>query len=112
MTATVVMLAALIVAAGVMWRRGARGVAVLLAGLALLPGYVLVQRLSWPAIVLVLVVVGLAVWLRSGRTAATVTRWGARARRKAGVASPSDVLRGASAPVMRARAGTVRPSLA
>ncbi|WP_252443337.1 type IV secretory system conjugative DNA transfer family protein [Pseudonocardia humida] len=104
-------LAALLVAAVVLWRRGGRGLAVLFAGLALLPGYVLVQRLPWPGIVLALVVVALAVWLRSGRTAATVTRWGARSRRKAGVASPADVLRGASSAAMRSRAGTVRPSL-
>src|SRR4051794_18255568 len=70
------------------------------------------MRLSWPAIVLVVLVVALAAWVRSGRTAATVTRWGARARRKAGVASPLDVLRGASSATMRSRAGTVRPSLA
>ncbi|WP_252443954.1 type IV secretory system conjugative DNA transfer family protein [Pseudonocardia humida] len=111
MIALLVVLLVLLVVAGVMWRRGARLIATALAVLALLPGWALLQRLSWPVLVFAAVVAAVAVWLRWGRTAATVTRWGARARRKAGVASPIDILRGASGLAMRRKAATVRPSL-
>ena len=62
----------------------------------------------WSSSACVLAVVG---WHRWSRTSATVTRWGARTRRKAGVASTFDIARVASGVAMR-RAGTVRPSLA
>ncbi|MFN2497170.1 MAG: type IV secretory system conjugative DNA transfer family protein, partial [Pseudonocardiaceae bacterium] len=60
--------------------------------------------------VLIIVVV-LVVWLRRTGTASTVTRWGARSRRKAGVASTVDIARVASWAVMRRKACVVRPSL-
>src|SRR5947209_1854908 len=49
---------------------------------------------------------------RRSRSAATVTRWGARARRKHGVASSWDILRHASWAAARRKATTLRPSLA
>lgn len=56
--------------------------------------------------------VGVAVLLqRRARSASTVSRWGERARRKAGVASTLDVLRTASALAVRRRGTVVRPSL-
>lgn len=55
---------------------------------------------------------GLLVWHRCTHTAATVTRWGARSRRKHGVASTLDIARHASWVAMRRKATTVRPSLA
>lgn len=58
------------------------------------------------------VAIVLVVWLRRTGTASTVTRWGARSRRKAGVASVLDVARVASAPAVRRKATVVRPSLA
>ncbi|MFC5952914.1 type IV secretion system protein VirD4, partial [Pseudonocardia lutea] len=48
---------------------------------------------------------------RRSRSASVVTRWGQRARRKAGVASTLDVLRTGSALAVRRRATAVRPSL-
>ncbi|MQA16129.1 MAG: TraM recognition domain-containing protein [Pseudonocardiaceae bacterium] len=60
---------------------------------------------------LLAVVVGVG-FVRFTRTSALVSRWGARTRRKAGVASTLDVARIASAPALRRKAGVVRPSLA
>ena len=54
---------------------------------------------------------GLVGWVRFTRTSATVTRWGARSRRKAGVASTLDIARLASWVAMRRKATVVRPSL-
>src|SRR4051812_10711803 len=86
---TVVSVAAVLLA----WRRRAWLVAAGLALLALWPLSQLWQRTPWWLLVaLVLVAVGLA-WHRFSRTAATVTRWGARTRRKSGVASTFDVVR-------------------
>jgi type IV secretion system protein VirD4 len=63
--------------------------------------------------ILVTVVGGLVLlWHRRTRTAATVTRWGRRSRRKSGVASGWDIVRVASWAAMRRKAATVRPSLA
>ncbi|ALE74380.1 hypothetical protein AD006_25280 [Pseudonocardia sp. EC080610-09] len=50
-------------------------------------------------------------WHRWARTSSTITRWSARARRKASVASTLDVVRHAGTVAVRRRAGTVRPSL-
>lgn len=59
-----------------------------------------------------LAIVAAAVLLhRRARSAATVSRWGERARRKAGVASTLDIVRTGSAPAVRRRATVVRPSL-
>ena len=64
---------------------------------------------------LVLAAIGSAASAGSGtgaaRTIATVTRWGASVRRKAGVASSLDIARSAGVLAMRRRAAIVRPSL-
>ncbi len=66
-----------------------------------------------PVIAVLLAVAGCGVgWLRWSRSAATVSRWGARTRRKSGVASTVDIARHASAAAMRRKATVVRPSLA
>ena len=57
-----------------------------------------------------MLVAGVA-WHRFSRTSATVTRWGARTRRKSGVASTFDIARVGSGVAMRRKAATVRPSL-
>ena len=84
------------------------------AGLALLELWFarqLAERLPlWLLAALVLLAVGVA-WHRFSRTSATVTRWGARTRRKSGVASTWDVARVGSGVAMRRKAATVRPSL-
>ncbi len=68
---------------------------------------------TWATLVLAGLAVLLAMvwWLRSGRTMATVTRWGAALRRKAGVASSLDIARVGGTVAMRRRAPQVRPSL-
>jgi hypothetical protein len=112
MTGTAALLAALIIAAMVLWRRGAHGQALGCAAVAALPTLILAHQLSWPALI---VLVGAAIfllWNRACRSAGLVIRWSARTRRKAGVASTLDIARHASAAAMRRRAGAVRPSLA
>src|SRR4051794_12155511 len=93
------------------WRRRAWLVT---AGLALLELWFarqLAERIPlWLAAVLVLLAVGVA-WHRFTRTSATVTRWGARTRRKSGVASTFEVVRVGSGMAIRRKAATVRPSL-
>src|SRR4051794_20024551 len=93
------------------WRRRAWLVT---AGLALLELWFarqLAERIPlWLGAVVVLLAVGVA-WHRFTRTSATVTRWGARTRRKSGVASTFDVVRVGSGVAMRRKAATVRPSL-
>jgi type IV secretion system protein VirD4 len=49
--------------------------------------------------------------VRATRTAATVTRWGARTRKTAGVATNLDIARAASSVAMRRKAPSVRPSM-
>ncbi|RZT87334.1 TraM-binding TraD/TraG-like protein [Pseudonocardia sediminis] len=104
-------LAALVGAAVVAWRRRAWAIAVGCAVAALLPALTL-WRTTHPLILtgaaLVLAGVG---WQRWGRSMATVTRWGARVRRKAGVASGIDIARCASPSAMRRRTRQVRPTL-
>jgi type IV secretory pathway TraG/TraD family ATPase VirD4 len=109
--ATVLILVGLLAAAAVCWRRGAWGMAIVCGLVALLPTVTLARTLPWPALVLVAVPVAMFGWNRWTRTSATVTRWGARSRRKAGVASSLDVARVASGPAVRRKATTVRPSL-
>lgn len=77
----------------------------------------LARQLLSPAVLAataVAVVIGGAalLWYRVNRSAATVSRWGARHRRKEGVASTLDIARIASAAAMRRQAPVVRPSLA
>ncbi|OJY49488.1 type IV secretory system conjugative DNA transfer family protein [Pseudonocardia sp. 73-21] len=94
------------------WRRGARLVAFGFGAFAVLPALTL--WITTPTWVFVVLAVPAAVlfWHRRARTSATVARWGARSRRKSGVASTTDIFRVASGLAMRRRAGTVRPSLA
>ena len=99
-------------AAALAWRRRAWLVFVGLALFALWPLSRLVERLPlWLLAALAVLAVGIA-WHRFSRTSATVTRWGARTRRKSGVASTFDIARVGSGVAMRRKAGTVRPSLA
>src|SRR3954447_534863 len=95
-TSTLVVLVVLVGAGMWAWQRGSVGLAVVFALLAGLPTVTLVRRLPWPALVIVAALVGVAGWNRWARTSATVTRWGARSRRKAGVASTLDIARVAS----------------
>ncbi|MDN5933398.1 MAG: TraM recognition domain-containing protein, partial [Pseudonocardia sp.] len=105
------LLAALVAMALFLWRRGAHAVSIGCGATAAMLGMSLV-RTTHPFVVGVLAaaVVGW-LWYRHGRTMATVTRWGASSRRKAGVASSSDIVRVGSAVAMRRRAPNVRPSL-
>jgi len=110
--ATVLFLAVLVAGAVLAWRRGARGMAAGCAAVALLPGLTLVEQ-SDPWLLGLLAAALMAVgWVRWSRSEATVTRWGARVRRKAGVASSVDIARVGSAVAMRRKAPAVRPSLA
>ena len=108
---TVVILVVLAGAAVWSWQRGSRGLAVVFALVAVLPAVTLAKALPWPALVVIGVLLAVIGWNRWSRTSATVTRWGARSRRKAGVASTLDVARVASGPAVKRRAGVVRPSL-
>ncbi len=102
---------AAVVSARIAWRRGARALAVGAAAMAVLFGLSL-WRSTHPLLLAVMILAaGIVVWHRSGATAATVTRWGARIRRKSGVASGTDIARHAGAVAMRRRAPTLRPSL-
>ena len=94
------------------WRRRAWLVVTGLALFALWPASQLVERV--PIWLLVAIgVLGLVLgWHRFSRTSATVIRWGARSRRKSGVASTFDIARVGSGVAMRRKAATVRPSLA
>ena len=64
------------------------------------------------AAVVVLAAGAAAWWLARSSSRATVHRWGTHARRKRGVASPLDIWRFSGGHAMRAKAGTVRPSMA
>ncbi len=109
--ATVLLGVVLVAAAVIAWKRGARAVALGCTAAAVLPALSLV-RTSDPLLlgVVVAVLAGIG-WQRRARTAATVTRWGATARRKSGVASGTDIARARGAVAMRRKAPTVRPSL-
>jgi hypothetical protein len=107
--ATVVILAVLVGAVLWSWQRGSRGLAVVFALVAALPATTLAKALPWPALVVIAMLLAVVAWNRWSRTSATVTRWGARSRRKAGVASTLDIARIASAPAVKRRAGVVRP---
>ena len=93
------------------WRRRAWLVVFGLALLALWFARQLVERTPvWLLVAVGFLVAGL-IWHRFTRTSATVSRWGARIRRKSGVASTFDVARVGSGIAMRRKAATVRPSL-
>ena len=89
MISTAVLLAALVVGTGFLWRRGARGAAMVCALCATLPTLTLAQELPWPLWIVVLGACGFWMWNRWSRSAGIVTRWSARTRRKSGVASRS-----------------------
>ena len=110
--ATVLILAVLVGAALLTWRRGSYGMALVIALVATLPAVTLARAVSWPVLAVAGVLLALVGWNRWSRTSATVTRWGARSRRKAGVASTVDIARVASGAAVKRRAGVVRPSLA
>jgi hypothetical protein len=99
-------------AAWIAWRRGARLVGAAFGLFALLPAITLYRQTPGWVLALLVAPVAVLLWHRHARTAATVVRWGARTRRKVGVASTSDIVRVAGSGAMRQRAGTVRPSLA
>ncbi len=109
---TVVIFGVLAGGAVLAWRAYARRLALGLGAGAVLPAMTLAQQLTWPMLIPPAVLLGLVVWHRWSRTASTVTRWGARSRRKSGVASSVDIARKASRRAVVAKAGTVRPSLA
>lgn len=98
-------------AAVVARRRGARAWVFGFAAFALLPLQALIRTTN----PFLLSALGLLfagwLWQRHGRTMATVVRWGASSRRKAGVASSLDIARHAGTIAMRRRARIVRPSL-
>ncbi|MFC5136786.1 type IV secretory system conjugative DNA transfer family protein [Actinomycetospora rhizophila] len=92
--------------------RGARLWACVPGLLALLPAVTLLQALSWPGLLVAGGLLALVGWHRWSRSRATITRWSARSRRRAGVASTLDIARHAGTTATRRRAGTVRPTLA
>lgn len=105
----------LAVSAGVAWAawsRGARLVAVAFGAFALLPAMTLYRQTPGWVLALLLAPAALLLWHRYARTSAVVVRWGARTRRKVGVASTADIVKVAGSLAMRRRAGTVRPSFA
>ncbi|GAA2546750.1 type IV secretory system conjugative DNA transfer family protein [Pseudonocardia hydrocarbonoxydans] len=109
---TLVILLALLAGSALAWRRGARAMATALILVAALPAVTLLKQTpAWAVVAVGVVLVGV-LWHRHARTAATITRWSAISRRKAGVASTMDIARVASAPAMRRKAASVRPSLA
>ncbi|GAA4757770.1 type IV secretory system conjugative DNA transfer family protein [Actinomycetospora chibensis] len=92
--------------------RGAIRQALVCGAFTSLPATTLVQALPWPVWVIAGAVLLLLGWHRWSRSRATVLRWSARSRRRAGVASSLDVARHAGTVATRRRACTVRPSLA
>lgn len=109
---TGLVLAGFVGGAWLAWRAYARQWALGLGAVSVLPALTLIQQLGWPLLASAGALVLVVAWNRWSRTASTVTRWGARVRRKSGVASSIDVFRKASRWPMRRTAGTVRPSLA
>ncbi len=100
------------VAAVLSWRLGRRGIAFGLGVFAALPAWTLLSELPWPAYAAAGAVVVLLGWHRYARSAGVVTRFAARGRRRAGVASTVEIWRNASPRALRRRAAVLRPSLA
>ncbi|NMH91645.1 type IV secretory system conjugative DNA transfer family protein [Pseudonocardia bannensis] len=75
-------------------------------------GWGLGRQLPWWVLAVAGPVLLALFWQRWSRTAAKVTRWGARSRRKSGVASSLDIARVASGSAVRRKAASVRPVLA
>jgi type IV secretory pathway TraG/TraD family ATPase VirD4 len=112
MISTLIVLLVLAAGAWAAWREYSRPLSLGLGGIAILPAVTLAKQVTWPMIAVAAALAGLVAWHRWARTSATVTRWGARIRRKSGVASSLDIFRFASAHEMRKKATTVRPSMA
>ena len=110
-TPTVVILAVLVGAAMLAWRRGSWAMTVVLGLVAALPAVTLAKAMPWPVLAGAAVLVAVWGWHRWSRSASTVTRWGSRVRRKSGVASTLDITRIASGVAVKRRARIVRPSL-
>ena len=110
-TGTVVMLVVLVASSALLWRYGRRMEAVAAGAMALVPGSIVVQAVSWPLVAAMAALVLVVLLVRRTRTSALVSRWGARSRRKDGVASTADIVRVGSGLAMRRKAATVRPSL-
>ncbi|RTL61603.1 MAG: type IV secretion system protein VirD4 [Pseudonocardiaceae bacterium] len=109
---SIVLVLAPIGAAVVAFKRGAKLLAAVFGMVALLPLWAVLSVIGLPLLLVAVASAALLGWHRWTRSSATVTRWGARSRRKAGVASTLDVVRHAGGLAMRRRAGAVRPSLA
>ena len=112
MISTLLILVLLLGLTALLVMRGAIRQALVCGAFASLPATTLVQALSWP------VSSSPARWCcwwagtAGPASRATVLRWSARSRRRAGVASSLDVARHAGTVATRRRACTVRPSLA
>lgn len=111
---TLLVIVVLTLATPLVWRTKRRFAAALMAVIGLALAWFVVKQLP---VTVYLVGVGAAVltvfvvWLRRTRTSSVVNRWGAKSRRKAGVASTIDIARVASWQAARRKATTVRPSL-
>ncbi len=112
MISSVVLLAVLAIGAWAFWRRGARGIGFVIGLCAFVLAVGVLRELPWPAYVAASAVLLTAGWHRYARSAGVVTRFAARTRRRAGVASAIEIWRNASVRAMRRRTGIVRPSLA
>ena len=85
--ATVVVLAVLVGAVLWTWQRISRGRRWSSPSSPRCPPSPSRRALPWPVLIVVGLLLAVVAWHRFSRTSATVTRWGARTRRKSGVAS-------------------------
>ncbi|MGD9525161.1 MAG: type IV secretory system conjugative DNA transfer family protein [Dehalococcoidia bacterium] len=108
---TPLLLLGLVAAAVLAWARRARGIALGLGLLASLPALTILRALPWPLLLVPALGLLVLVRYRWSRSASVVSRWGARSRRKSGVASSLDIARFGGSAAMLRRARTVRPSL-
>ncbi|GAA1858174.1 hypothetical protein GCM10009836_42940 [Pseudonocardia ailaonensis] len=108
---TLILLVCTVIACVLAWRKGARVIAVAAAGFAVLVLWRLAGEVGWGYVAVGLVFIGALGWHRWSRTSSRVVRWGARSRRKSGVASSVDIARVASGAAMRRKAAAVRPEL-
>lgn len=106
------LLAVLVLAAVVLWRRRSYGYALLTTAAAVLPALTMLRQLPWWVFVLGTVLAAGVAWHRLSRSAAVVTRWSGRTRRSSGTASSSTIARRGSGHALRGKVRKVRPSLA